>query len=169
MHTNESICNALDKICGHICDCVHRINRGGCGIFALELAKILERYGVFNYKIRVWSHDDPVDVSEVEKTLIAQEGCVPNDADLWNANNVYFNHIRLEFDGFFWDAVDGPVDRVDGYNYEYAYYLLDGELSLEALEAIVETEDNWNSEFNRAQIPTMRAYIEDVFRRTLTD
>lgn len=174
MNTKEAVLKALNDICGHICDRIRLINYGGCGVFAYELAKVLQRYGATDFRIRVWSRYDeyydptPVDVSEVEKIVIEEEGGIPNYTDPWNANSVYFNHIRLEFDNFFWDAVDGAVDWVEGFVYDDAYYLLDGSMSLEALAAIAECEHNWNPDFNRDQISLIREYIENTFQKHLT-
>ncbi len=171
MDTQERLTKTLDAICGHIPERIRRINYGGCGVFALELAKAIRKYYKGEpFNIRIWSHADepPVDVEEVEGNLKSDLGFIPDDIDPWNANGVYFNHIRLEYNGVFWDAVEGAVPWDEGEYYEEDYVLLDGGISMTALAKLVKVSDNWNTAFDRNQIPTIREIIQQEFEKHLT-
>lgn len=172
MNTETRISRTLDEICGHICSVVDNINWGGCGVFALELARAIRKYygESERYSIHIWSHDEEYlpNVEEVEKEVLASNGGYPSWTDAWNDNGVYFNHIRLWYGESFWDAVDGPVSFEDAMPYEHTYHMLDGSISEPALAVLIENPDNWNPDFNRDQIPAMREFIEETFKKHLT-
>lgn len=135
------------------------LNNGGCGVFARELAIMLESLGITDYKIRAYSWDANVDISRVE-AIMRDNKCNIGHWSEWNARGVGLEHIVVEWNGMIWDSTGGqPIDMAMTWNDLWG--LQQGSISLDALKRLCRRPANWNCTFPRETIPEIRK----VFRR----
>lgn len=140
----------LNNVIASVSD-VYNIHKGGCAVFAFAVANRLRKVGV-DFKIKV--SDDFC----LQKNLNSFRNC-RSSVD-WEQNEVYFGHVFLEIDGYFFDS--NRIICANGEDPTYGDKVHDGELSMSQLSVLIR-ERNWNPRFNRQQIPKMLAQIEKCF------
>lgn len=154
----------LTAIADEVVDNIMNVNAGGCGVYAVELAKRMKRLGIEGVKIRVYSYKRNgrlPNISTVENKVF--NNIPPETNELWARNGVWFCHVRMEWDNRLWDAEgDVPVRGSKIWNYWYEKH--PGEVSITALNLLCGKQVNWNRSFNRAEdIPRMRAIMNKHF------
>lgn len=142
---------------------VRNVNCGGCGVYAVELAKRLHKLGITDCKIRAYGDRYEVDISEVENTNFRTNK--PTHSSEWNRNGVWFHHVKVEWNGALWDS-EGKVslDRANTWNWSK---LQKGSISDKAMRILTKLASNWNSWFERDQIPKIRRIMNKHFRKLL--
>lgn len=165
--TKRQINDCLRKICKQINNDIDYINWGGCGVFAIALADIVNKLRYNDFIFRVYAPDDETyrpDLCILEDGLVT----LPKSIDPWNNMNVFFNHIRMEWNGHVWDC-DGPVStRTNAFRTYYSTNdMYPGHLSYAAIAALLGRASNWNSVFDRMQIPKMKQIMYDIVHMNL--
>lgn len=152
----------LDNIAEQVEQDVRYVNCGGCAVYAVELAKRLSAIGINDYKFRVYGYSD-VNVSRLEKELRKNnENSPPKSNSPWAWNDVNFSHVRLEWKGKLWD-VEGSQAIRNGKKWGFCV-MQKGEISFEALSALLPMQSNWNTMFKRrTQVPKMRKIMDKHF------
>lgn len=137
------------------------LNWGGCGVFAALVGRKLQDAGIpVGVVCGSWRHNgDKADV-ERARSNVAEKW----DAEEWNANGVYFGHVGLEveIDGklYHYDSKQGvkPAGKeIDGLP------IAKGRVTIEEMELLAGESLNWNSDFNRKQIPKLTKLVEKAF------
>lgn len=160
----------LFDVGSEVSNVVHNVNCGGCGVYAFELHKRLLRNGI-NSKIVVYHSNNPWELpplySNIEKI---QSHLITNNVPLsktWRwceeTNFGGFGHIKLEFANAVWD-VYGSVPNSKSKIWNEFYSKMDGYLAPEVLEKVIKYQENWNTRFNRKDIPKMRRIMDRIFR-----
>lgn len=149
-----------DEVMENICD----VNAGGCGVYAVELAKRMKRLGIEGVKIRVYSYRREgklPNVTTVERKTF--NNIPPEYNSDWASNGVWFCHVRMEWDGRLWDA-EGDVPVRGSKFWNDCCEKHPGEVSIEALNLLCGKQVNWNRSFDRATgIPAMREIMNRHF------
>ncbi len=158
MFDNDTLEKCLEQISTRIGEEVRNINCGGCGVFAIELVKRLEKIGVKDAKIRCYGGSSNVNVAEVEANF---NGNFPVRSQPWSENGIYFHHIRVEWNGKVYDG--GSIDSNTN-DWRWCN-LLAGSISRQALEPLVKFKANWNSYFKRyGNMSKIRGIMDAIFR-----
>ena len=152
----------LERIADDVADNIENINCGGCAVYAVELAKRLDAIGITNYKIRTYGYSgsEKTNVSTVERKVFNTN--LPKYTEDWGDNGVYFSHVRLEWNGKVWDAEGATSSRKAG-EWNYCYYRQRGHISRKAIEKLLPLQCNWNSMFNRRQVPKLKRIMDKWF------
>lgn len=84
----------LAAIASEVSHNVNNVNRGGCGVYAVELAKRMKKLGFTDMKLRVYGFPEPnsgrlANVASVERKVFGNNPPPDNIYD-WNDNGVYF-------------------------------------------------------------------------------
>lgn len=142
------------------------INYGGCGVFAANLGAALKEAG-YDAKCVVFSnYFDPISAAKVDLGAMQQSMEHWDLMEDWYDQGISFYHVMLEVAGngehFLADA-EGTYPA-DTPNYRHAARL-GGTLSVETMAVLAEDND-WNTTFNREEIPTVRSklrqFVEDI-------
>lgn len=150
-------------ICKEVFRDINWVNSGGCAVYAIELANALQSIGQTEVYFRTYDwRRNPVNVSDVEKN--AFNGVLPSRWIDWERNGVSLNHVRLEWNGTLWDALDGAVPLDDAKTW-CGDVLQEGHISFKALQKLTRKGANWNSQYSRKQTPKMREIIEKHFKK----
>lgn len=151
----------LNAIASEVQSDIHYINNGGCAVYAVELAKRLDAIGFSDYKIRTYGCGGRnVNVATVEKKVFNTN--LPTKTSEWNANDVYFSHVRLEWRGMVWDA-EGAVNSRKARVWEMFYVRQKGHISRKAMEMLTKLQSNWNRMFDRRQVPKLKRIMDKHF------
>lgn len=147
-----------------------RVNSGGCGVVALHLGRQLEGIGV-DCEVVVMSREE---VSTDDVLQYKEENGSASFEGMADEFCFDYNHILIKFKSrgrtYLADSegVYPSFDRAVNYftknssnNVRYPVY----GISLDDLEKEVKNKDNWNTSFNRKQIPGIRATIAKHFRQ----
>lgn len=138
---------------------IRSVNCGGCGVYAVELAKRLESIGVKNYRIRAYGDTDKVNITKVEKTVF--NSALPTNREDWNENGIQFHHVKLQFNNKLWDSEESvPVRKAKSWHWAT---LQQGYITRKALELLTAIPSNWNSWFDRKQIPKLCEIMDKHF------
>lgn len=157
----KAVQNCLRDISDETMLKIDNINRGSCGVYAVELAKRLQSFGVTDYNIRCYGWFSSINVSDVEN-LLSINGKAGNFSD-WQSNGVDFHHIRLEWDGRTWDA-DG--DELALFAEHWGLSVRQpGSVTIESLSLLTSNYRIWNRHFDREQIPKLRRIMDKHFRK----
>lgn len=137
-------------------------NSGGCGIIALEVASYLDRH--YDCAIKVINSDlEPV---KSFKHIFADNPfmIIEGDADVWHEEyDVWFMHIVLQIKlgkkKYIFDTHGLHPKKV--YNKEFNHWgkIMRGRMPQETMMLLNDNKDNWNSSFNRRQIPKIRRIV----------
>lgn len=138
------------------------INYGGCCVFAALAGRALLKRGI-KCKVIVTA-SDAYQHLDIVKAQLADTG----DVEEWNRNDVWFNHVALEFERngkiYHYDT-DGVVAAAD--NYFKGGEIYPGRLSIKEATALASRQAGWNCAFNRKQIPTLHRTITHFFNKTM--
>lgn len=132
---------------------------GGCGIFALTVAKLLEQYAI---PYHIWALADPSGASiETRKSNVAAA-----------KNNMHYisevlpaEHFMMEAEGFVFDALK-CFDSIESVRTNCAPEV-SGEYTIEELEIAV-TKGRWNPLYKHDQDAKLKELLETIFSETLT-
>ena len=139
-------------------------NSGGCGIIALEVASYLDRH--YDCAIKVInseSENSPVkSLTQVFK--YSPYMMVEGDTEVWHDEyDIWFSHIvlQLKFGKKKYIFDTNGVHPKKQYNKEFNHYgtIMRGRMPLETMMRLNDNKDNWNSRFNRRQIPKIRRIV----------
>ena len=144
---------------------IYDINRGGCGVMAGIVGEILEFLGV-PVEVVTFSHHGCSPAKARERLYWNIENDVRWDASAWDSAGVNRSHLAVRFmlgrDMYTWDS-DGLIKsgkyfgRDDcGEPTHYAKYPFGEGMTVAECAYISSCEQDWNSTFNRRQIPQMR-------------
>lgn len=162
MNVNRKVVReCLRAISDEVMEKIDNINSGGCGIYAIELAKRLQMFGVTDFNIRCYGWYRNINVSDVEN-LLSIHGEVGNFSE-WQSNGVDFHHIRLEWDGRTWDA-DGDELALFAEHWGMSVRQ-NGAVTVESLSKLTSNYRIWNRRFDRSQIPKLRRIMDKHFRK----
>lgn len=170
MSKEDMVKACLNSISREVTYKIHDVNCGGCGVYAVELAKRLFRAGIRNFRIRTYTYiggtSRNTNVKYVEQNVFGKNS--PEYVIDWNMNGVDFDHVRLQWDGVLWDAY-GAVPRREGKKWNRIYIMQPGYISLKAMHKICKDSEGWNSRFPREKIPAMRRIMDKHFRLLALD
>ncbi len=155
----------LAAIASEVSRKVDNVNRGGCGVYAVELAKRMKKLGFTDIKLRVYGFPEPnngrlANVASVERKVFGNNP--PDNIYDWNDNGVYFCHVRMEWGSRVWDVEGDESAKTDKVWNEY-YPRHPGFISLKAMNRLSSKKAYWNKRFDRAQIPLMRQIMDKHF------
>lgn len=133
------------------------LNWGGCGVVALLTGKALQSRGVpVCGALYTRDRGDPPSIP----TILANLGhSRMQNKQNWVEQGISFAHILLQVNTktpFLFDS-EGVYDLDKPFS---GLKRVEGDLSLDVLEILVEEEDGWNICFNRANIPQIDATIK---------
>lgn len=145
---------------------VRRLNHGGCCVLAVMVAKKLKERGLEVEIVTPTDGDSfeyPYIPASEARELIGEIGCIPCIDD-WYTAGMDFSHVAVRF------MVAGVVYTYDS-NYlrkdEFKFgrssstaHAFGTGLFVEEAEHIASVPENWNSSFNREQIPMMQAIVD---------
>lgn len=143
---------------------VDYVNCGGCGIYAIELAKRMKKLGFTDMKLRVYSYPNDnnerlVNVASIERKVFGDN--LPDNLRDWGVNGVNFCHVRMEWGFRVWDVEgDEPAKTDKAWRWFPRH---PGSLSLKAMNRLSAKTAGWNTMFDRAQIPLMRRIMNKHF------
>lgn len=163
-YCKNAIFDCLEHIAVDVSAHLDNVNRGGCAVYAVELAKRMEARGI-PYSIRSYSFRDykEVNIATIENDKFNYRRKLLGDRHIWECYGVYFDHVCLEIGGFLWDS-DGPRSNRNK-TWNYCYILQPGSVSLEAMQKMAARKSNWNSAFCRSQVPKMRRIMDKHFSK----
>lgn len=159
---------------------INMINRGGCGVVAGIVGEHLERLGV-PVEVVTPSKKDCTWLGAVPATVRARIeehwGGLPETADneIWDEHGLWRNHLALRFRSngrtYTWDSTGtlrsatmfGRLDdQIRPWHVaEYAFGL---GMTVRECKHISRSRRGWNSAFDRAQVPTIRAMAREAFK-----
>lgn len=154
----------LAAIASEVSRNVDNVNSGGCGVYAVELAKRMKKLGFTDMKLRVYGYPKENNERLVNVTSVERKVFGDNPSDNirdWNVNGVHFCHVRMEWGFRMWD-VKGDVPAKS----DKAWYWCPrhpGSISLNALNRLTAKKIGWNRAFDRTQIPRMRRIMDKHF------
>lgn len=126
------------------------INEGGCGVFAIEIAKRLKQLNI-PYKIfAIYYNDKDKDYESNLKKLI-ETGKIPD------SGHTGANHIIIEV------AEELFIDAMGVINAQAQIATDKVELSDNILEVLVNNIGSWNPTFDRDCIPVIEEKLDEVF------
>jgi len=135
------------------------INCGGCGVFAMLLHKKLAELNI-QHKIqavyfKTREGEPPSDEGLENLTEYMQNG---SESNLVKAGE---DHIVIQIGNLYFDST-GLVNRQMLSTYKMI------ELSPEVLQALIDKSQNWNPEFDRDTIPTIKKLLDEAFSKMST-
>jgi hypothetical protein len=140
------------------------INRGGCGIFAVHIAKRLQN--IVPVRIVVCDYYKQ-DLDKIRDNVFNQY----NLSD-WNNADISFVHLVVEFEyngieyHYDTDGVRLKQDEWDADDYPFSGYpFCDGSFTIEEISSFVARSDGWNPTFNRKEIPLIERKVKNLFKR----
>jgi hypothetical protein len=146
-------------------DNVEYINHGGCGVVAAEVVRILADAGVpSDVIVTTYDRDDP-SPAEVRTRLVAK-GFKRDVMHNWDMEGLHRGHLAVRFKlghrVFHWDS-EGVLSAAKGFTrgafYRTVTYPLGEGLLPEEVQAMADTEQGWNSSFDRGDIPMIQELV----------
>lgn len=167
MDITPRIVRALNRACFTIANEYPTINCGGCAVFAVELNRRLMVNGITDGRLRVYDFSlrtNPLyeKITDAEAELRSYEANL-GDVLNWNDAGVYFDHVVLEWNGTAWDA-EGPVKFPDADEW-MGSPIHGGELAHHVVDSLASRPANWNSSFDREDIPYIQQTLDNIFTR----
>jgi hypothetical protein len=149
----------IQEIGHRIAEHIPFINHGGCCVYAAILADRLQEHG-----IPVWGR---VADSWCASVNTARDNAAKNNISLesvsdWNRAGLSFCHVFLQFvlDGEHYSHDTDNI--VSGNPKSFANHTVqDGYLSVTELKTLAASVCGWNRVFNRDQIPTIQAMVDE--------
>lgn len=145
---------------------IHKVNWGGCGVFASLLADQMINAGIpeEEIKILVYSYEgEDYDLCEIEDSI--DHHCEDiGSLDVWESYLPDLVHIRVSWKDHVFDAEDNIDLVANNLSWGWGALLCNGHISLEAVRELSK-DNNWNPEFDRSQIPTLEKIIKETFAK----
>lgn len=135
------------------------INHGGCCVYAALVGRELKRMGIESWGVVITDMFNPArNIDEVRKNIPPK---LVKYGYRWNREGVVFAHIVLKF------KLGGKryIYDTSGVRYEdivempFGFELCPGLLPVEDLEALAGVASNWNSDFDRREIPDVKGAV----------
>lgn len=147
---------------------IYCLNFGGCGVFAVAIAKELQKRNIPCEIITV-AYSAKSSPSNVKSNLLSTKESL-KCCDAWDSNGLGRNHVgvRFKYNGITFtydsDAIRRSV-RKFGQNgaWECNYPYGEG-MSTEDMKKLVEKKHGWNSDFDRRQITTVKKIVKEAFK-----
>jgi len=144
---------------------VRGVNWGGCGVFASLLADKMTSLGIPEDEIKIinYSYDgNKYDLCEIEDTLCYR------DKYMWSnwddiAPGIGISHTRVCWNDHIFDAEDGVDLLANNMKWSSSAELCKGHFSHEAMRQLASNPFNWNTCFDRDQIPILQEIIDNAF------
>lgn len=165
MYPTAAVKRTLRKIADRTESEIKNINCGGCGVYAVELARRMHQHGLTDAKIRCYGGRTGVKINKVEKRFnLTNNGTTPNDYHAWLYNGVDFNHVRVQWKGILWDA-EGELrlNADDGQRWNGWCNRQEGDISIKAMQLLADNPRSWNTTFDRRQIGFLRRIMDTCF------
>lgn len=157
-----TIIDKLNELGDAVMDDVDNLNSGGCGIFAAMVAKSLIDKGIPTSLFSCWDEiwDGQGGNIDLARPLVKDVG----EYQDWRENGIRNAHVgvEFEFDGklYHYDSSEGVHEARNWLSRE-SWIVNDGRYTLAEMEALNERPHNWNSRFDRKQIPKIQHYVEE--------
>ena len=147
------------------------LNSGGCGVFAVAVAKELKKRGVDCEIITVGYGEDSSPVI-VKNSLMSNAGN-PKSCDDWDANGLTRDHVGVRFkhkritytydSDVLYRSVREFGYRADDTTWKCKYPYGKG-MSIEDMGKLVKTKSGWNTDFDRKHIATVKKIVKETFK-----
>lgn len=139
---------------------IHRVNWGGCGMFASQVAFQLKH--VLNVKDVVLRVGDYESNDGEESINNVRNHIKKNTVGHWNQAGIYFGHIIVEFRYrnklYHYDTYGGVIAAQDVTKMN-GYPLYQDHMTIEEGLQLAYCRSGWNTCFDRDQIPKMLGII----------
>lgn len=132
------------------------INSGGCGIFALMLAKELNAIGIEAELAWIGYGDESEEVTENITELVENTDCLYN---LVFKHKLYCKHMVVYINGFYIDSTGVYQDLDDT---DWGGVLL-GVFKMNQVAHICNDRKGWNTWFNSRNIPRIERRLREMF------
>lgn len=137
------------------------INEGGCCVYASLIGEELRKRGIeVRIIVAAWGANKNLD--KVRTKL--------NNANRkveWNDNDVYFNHVGVEFKykgrTYHYDS-DGVKPKSKKLK---SFMVYPGRLSVDEATLLAAEPEGWNDSFERRKIPTLKRHIRSYLAAKL--
>lgn len=154
----------LAAIASEVSRNVNYVNNGGCGVYAVELAKRMKKLGFTDMKLRVYGYPNKnnerlVNVTHLERKAFGDNP--PDNLRDWRINGVNFCHVRMEWGLRVWDVEGDVPAKTDKVWFWYPRH--PGSISLKAMSRLTAEKAGWNPTFDHTQIPLMRQIMDKHF------
>ncbi len=127
------------------------INLGGCGVAAYILARQLQKVSEPKIIVSGYGKHD-IDVARLKVS--------ENTTHQWNAQNIHFNHVWVEFKiNHLWYGIDSSGLQTRAKMHKEHGTPYKGSLTLTEMRKLVSTRTGWNSSFDRQQIAPMKRFL----------
>lgn len=137
------------------------MNRGGCCVFAVHMAKRLEK--VVPTRIRMADYWEE-NITEKREQIPVEKR---TNIQFWYNKGFGFVHLVVEFD------LDGKTYHYDTNGVRPAatewngYPFAVGHFSIEEASGFASNPAGWNTQFRRSQIPAVKRQVKNLFARHL--
>lgn len=162
----NNLITSLNGLALHVRDNIPDLNSGGCCVFAHLVGQHLQRI----VPTRVLVADDAAPPNaDLE---IIREKIDDNSVYAWNAWDVYFGHVLLEFTfnkrRYHFDSLGVIAAMPNGrINYDAEYRIINGHLTVRDAGELANSS-GWNTTFNRRHIPSLKRIIDSRFESILS-
>ncbi len=149
---------ALNTLAGDLSGEFEAINWGGCGAMAAMVGKHLERMGLV-CDVATPEYAEP---AGRVRNKVGDRG----DVTMWDSNGISRGHVAIRFRlgpvVKLWDSDHGVVDSLK--RWSLSSKTMGQGLSVQECDWISNTnvEGNWNSSFDRDQLPGMQCMVDDA-------
>lgn len=132
------------------------LNYGGCGVFAILVAKELKKRAAWP-RIIIGGNGEDIDIEDIIPKI--QNPLNPYE---WWRHDVYFNHIGVEFlyKGVKYHYDSNGVLAAMSNSRMLGYKLYNGRMRIPIAEKLTSNQGFWNREFDREGIPRLKGIIE---------
>ena len=157
--SKNKVLACLTEIAEQVSENISYVNSGGCAVFAIMLADVLNSLGINDYEFKVFSDGSTHDVSAVEDGMIFGA----NRIDNWYRCNVDFSHVMLRYGQYVIDS-NGTVSYKSNMDWD-GYTIHKGSVSYHTIKELAKIPSNWNDAFWRGDIPQMRRIVKSITKK----
>lgn len=157
--SKNKVLACLTEIAEEVTHNINYVNSGGCAVFSIMLADVLNSLNISDYEFKVFSWDNSHDVSVVENGIIFGVNNIEN----WYRCNVDFSHVMLRYGKYIIDS-NGVVSYKPNMEWD-GYSLHKGAISYHTIKELAKIPRNWNEMFARTDIPKMRRIVKSVTKK----
>ncbi len=157
-----SLARTLDALGEEVNTRWPKINNGGCCVFASLVGTALEKKGIrIKGVVSSYFAETAKPISTARKGVLRQVNNDPKSYTLraWNDNGVSFGHVGLEF------KINGKRMHYDSNGLVPAggellgFPIYRGRLTLEEMTILANSNEGWNPQFGRGNIPALKRLI----------
>lgn len=144
---------------------IERINWGGCGVFAVALIERMLNAGIPKDEISlvVYGYNgNRINLNDVE-TELDEHKINKYDLHTWNDAGVNFGHVMVGWNDHVFDCEMSPDSIENNQTWEYGYSMYSGSIGLEVMRELAYNGTDWNTVFDRTQIPKIENIIDRCF------